>query len=160
MLFKQNISKEEKIKFLIGIIGVSAFYVAILVIALIQKNDLKLLILFSFTVFLPLLIVMVLIGLRNLEFFYIYNDRIEARSFYGRKNIVYFKNILFVQQVSINLTTRGMKRTFYMFNDGRKDNNNMFNINSCYNNKKFNLRIYKTPVIENYVNEILKLKVI
>ena len=64
-----------------------------------------------------------------------------------------------VEDIEINLTTRGMKRRFLIFNDGRKNNSNFFDLNSCYNNKKFNLRIYKTNELENYIINTLKYKV-
>ena len=37
-----------------------------------------------------------------------------------------------------------MKKKFYIFNDGRKKNRNIFNEESCYNKKRNNLIIYKT----------------
>ena len=61
----------------------------------------------------------------------------KERYIYGKKNSVYFNNVSSVEKVKINLTTRGMEKEFYIFNDGRKNNANIFNINSCYNNKKF-----------------------
>ena len=46
----------------------------------------------------------------------------------------------------------GMEKEFYILNDGRKNNKNFANINSCYNKKKFNLRIYKTPELEKFIH--------
>ncbi len=110
-------------------------------------------------IFLPILILMILIGFKNLEWYCIYDDHIEVRNIYGMKNSVYFNNVSNVEKVEINLTTRGMKKVFYIFIDGRKNNNNIFNINSCYNNKKFDLRIYETDKLENYIINTLKFKV-
>ncbi len=45
MIFKQNVLKEEIIKFLIGVIGVLAIYIAIIVIGLTTEENPKLLLL-------------------------------------------------------------------------------------------------------------------
>lgn len=103
----------------------------------------------------PILIIILLIGFKNLEWYIVYNNKIEVRNIYGIKNIVFYDSVLFIEELEINLTTRGMNKKFYIFNDGRKNNNSIFNINSCYNNKKFNLRIYKTKELENYINNNL-----
>ena len=159
MIFKQNILKEEKIKFLISIIGVFTIYIAIFVIGLITEENLELLLFFASMIFLPILIPMILIGFKNMEWYCIYEDHIEVRNIYGKKNSVFFDNVYSVEEIEINLTARGMKKRFYIFDDGRKNNSNIFDINSCYNNKKFNLRIYKTNKLENYIINTLKFKV-
>ena len=160
MIFKQSVLKEEKIKFFIVIIGVIAIYIAILVIGLITEEDPKLMVFGLSIIFIPILITMILIGFKYLEWYYIYDDHIEVRNIYGKKNSVFFNNVSSVEEIEINLTARGMEKVFYIFNDGRKNNRNIFNINSCYNNKKFNLRIYKTNELENYIIDTLKFKVI
>ncbi len=159
MIFKQGILKEEKIKFLSSIIAVLIIPLAILIIILINKDNLKLFIIFSLIFVFSILIILILLGLKNLEWFHIYEDKIEARCLFGIKNIVYFKDVLFVQELKINLTSRGTPKYFLVFNDGRKNNDSFFDLNSCYNKKKCNFRIYKTPEIENYVINVLKLKV-
>ena len=159
MLFKQNVLKEEIIKLLIVVIGVLTIHIPIIIIGLItEENPIPLLFVLSI-IFFPILILMILIGLKYLEWYYIYDDHIEVRNIYGKKNSVFFNNVISVEEVEINLTTRGMEKKFYIFNDGRKNNNNIFNINSCYNNKKFNLKIYKTNKLENYIINTLKFKV-
>ena len=160
MIFKQNILKEEKTKFLSIIIGVYVIPIAILIISIIEKENLHLLLMFLLLCVLPISGIIILLGLNNLEWFHIYEDRIEARCVFGIKNIVYFKNVLLVEELKINLTARGTPKDFYIFNDGRKNNNSLFDLNSCYNNKKLNLSIYKTAEIENFVNNILKLEVL
>ena len=160
MIFKQSVLKEEIIKFLIVVIGVISIYIAILVIGLITEEDPKLMVFGLSIIFIPILITMILIGFKYLEWYCIYDDHIEVRNIYGKKNSVFFNNVSSVEKIEINLTARGMKKTFYIFNDGRKNNSNIFNINSCYNNKKFNLRIYKTDELENYIVNTLKHKVI
>lgn len=159
MIFKQGILKEEKIKFLSSIIAVLIIPLAILIIILINKDNLKLFIIFSLIFIFSILIILILLGLKNLEWFHIYEDKIEARCLFGIKNIVYFKDVLFVQELKINLTSRGTPKYFLVFNDGRKNNDSFFDLNSCYNKKKCNFRIYKTPEIENYIINVLKLKV-
>ena len=160
MVFKQNVLKEEIIKFLIVIIGVIAIYIAILVIGLITEEDPKLMVFGLSIIFIPILISMILIGFKYLEWYCIYDDHIEVRNIYGKKNSVFFNNVSCVEEIEINLTARGMEKVFYIFNDGRKNNRNIFNINSCYNNRKFNLRIYKTNELENYIIDPLKFQVI
>ena len=160
MVFKQSVLKEEIIKFLIVVIGVISIYIAILVIGLITEEDPKLMVFGLSIIFIPILISMILIGFKYLEWYCIYDDHIEVRNIYGKKNSVFFNNVSCVEEIEINLTARGMEKVFYIFNDGRKNNRNIFNINSCYNNKKFNLRIYKTNELENYIIDTLKFKVI
>ena len=136
MIFKQNVLKEEIIKFLIGVILVLTIYIAIIVIGLITQENPKLLLFGLSIIFFPILILMILIGLKYLEWYCIYDDHIEVRNIYGKKNSVFFNNVSSVEEVEINLTNRGMKKMFYIFNDVRKNNSNIFNINYCYNNKK------------------------
>ena len=159
MIFKQGILKEEKIKFLSSIIAVLIIPLAILIIILINKDNLKLFIIFSLIFVFPILTILILLGLKNLEWFHIYEDKIEARCLFGVKNIVYFKDVLFVQELKINITSRGTPKYFLVFNDGRKNNDSFFDLNSCYNKKKYNFIIYKAPEIENYVINVLQLKV-
>ena len=159
MVFKQGVLYEEKIKFLIAIISVSIPYIAIAIISLIFQEDLKYLMTFISIFFLPLFCLVLLLGSINLEWFYVYEDRIEARYIFGIKNVVYFHNVLDVQQVKINLTARGWEKEFYIFNDGRKNNNGYFCSESCYNRKRFNLKIYKAPRVESYINDVLKFNV-
>lgn len=159
MIFKQNVLKEEIIKFSIGVIGVLTIYISIIVIGLITKENPELLLFSLSIIFIPILILIILIGFKYLEWYCIYDDHIEVRNIYGKKNSVFFNNVSSVEEIEINLTTRGMKKVFYIFNDGRKNNGNIFDVNSCYNNKKFNLKIYKTNKLENYIINTLKFKV-
>lgn len=159
MIFKQKVLKEEKIKFGILISCVAVPYIAIVIINFINQYKIKPLVTLLIIIILPILLLIIFIGIKNLEWYYIYSDHIETRNLYGLKNTVFYDNVLFVEEVKINLTTRGMKKEFYIFNDGRKNNNNMFDNNSCYNNKKFNLRIYKTKELEKYIVDILKINI-
>ena len=159
MIFKLGILKEEKIKLLSSIIAVLIMPVAILIICIIKEDDLKLAIMFLSIFILPILILLILFGLNNLEWFHIYEDKIEARCIFGIKNIVYFKDVLFVQELKINLTSRGTPKQFLILPDGRKNNDSLFDLNSCYNKRHYNLRIYKTPEIENFLTNYLSLKI-
>lgn len=159
MIFKQNVLKEEKIKFIILITCIAVPYVAIAIINFINQYEIKFFITLLIIFFLPILLLIIFIGINNLEWYYIYNDCIESRNLYGIKNTVFFENVSFVEEIKLNLTTRGMEKEFYIFNDGRMNNNNIFDSNSCYNNKKFNFRIYKTEELEKYIINILKIKV-
>ena len=161
MIFKQNALKEEKIRFLIAVTGVFALYLATIVLCLTQKEENPEDAVFVLSIlFFPILILMILIGLNCIEWFCVYNNRIEAMCIYGRKNVVYFKDVLFVQELTINLTKRGMPKKFLVFNDGRKNSTIFFGLaNSCYNIKRSNLQIPKTPQLEKYVIEVLKFEI-
>ena len=165
MVFKQNVLKEEKLKLAIFLIPI--FFLSLIGILYCLGDsdtaDIEALITFLLVFYLPmflLMLLMLLLGLINLEWFHIYEDSIEVRYIFGKKNIVYFDKVVFVQELKISLTSRGLsKKDFYIFNDGRKNNSHFLDLNSCYNKKKFNLRIYKTDELENYVNNALKLKI-
>ena len=160
MIFKQNVLKEEILKFLIVVIGGGLIpYIALIIISLIREENPEFVLLFFSIIFIPILILMILMGFIYLEWYCIYDDHIEVRNIYGKKNSVFFNNVSSVEEIEIILITRGKKKTFYIFNDGRKNNGNIFDVNSCYNNKKFNLKIYKTNKLENYIINTLKFKV-
>lgn len=97
-------------------------------------------------------------GIASLEWYHIYNDRIEVRYVFGRKNIVYFDKVLFVEETELALS-RAVYKTFYIFHDGRKNNNNFLDITSCANKKKYNLKIYKTDRLEHFIKNELNLTV-
>ena len=158
MIFKQNVLKEEIIYFLILVICVLTPYISIIVIGLIREENPKFMLFILSIMFIPLLILTILIGFKYLEWYCIYDDHIEVRNIYGKINSVFYNNVSSVEEVEIYLY-RGTKKKFYIFNDGRKNNGNIFDFNFCYNNKKFNLRIYKTNELENYIINTLKFKV-
>ena len=159
MVFKQNVLKEEKLKIAIAVIPIFFLSLIGILYCLGNTDNIEVLITFLLVFYLPMFLLMLLLGLINLEWFHIYEDRIEVRYIFGKKNIVYFDKVVFVQELKIGLTARGSDKDFYIFNDGRKNNSNFLDLNSCYNKKKFNLRIYKTDELENYVNNVLKLKI-
>ena len=152
MIFKQGIMKEELLRFL-ALIGCMLLpLLALFLITLIKGDDMM-----TFSViamlFAPIFSVGLVIGLDNLEWYHVYDDRIEARGILGVKNTVYFSKVKSVEAVKINLTTRGVYRDFLVFNDGRESHKKgaIFAVNSCHNKRKYSLRIYKTEKIEEYV---------
>lgn len=159
MIFKQGVLKEEKIKFCIGLTCVFVPLIFLIIFILINENESKKLVFLLLMLYAPTIISIIIVGLKNFEWYFIYDDRIEVRCIFGIKNVVFYDKILSIEEVRINLITRGMKKIFYIFNDGRKNNNNIWDVNSCYNNRMLNLRIYKTSQLENYLKNCLKLKV-
>ena len=158
LLFKQGILKEEKIKFALALGVYLITQLSLLIIIFLDNEWSKYLILYLLISFLPTFL-MLFLSLRNLEWYHVYDDRIEVKCLFGEKNKVFYSDIIYVEEIDINLTSRGMVRQFYIFNDGRKNNNNIFDINSCYNKKRFNLRIYKTAELQNYVVNTIGLNV-
>ena len=112
MIFKQNVLREEIIKFLIVVIGVFTIYIAVIVIGLITEENPKILLFGLSIIFIPILIFITLIGFKYLEWYCIYDDHIEVRNVYGKKNSVFFNKVFSVEEVEINLTNRGMKKSF------------------------------------------------
>jgi hypothetical protein len=159
MIFKQDILKEEKIKFGIVMSAVTIHIALMIVLGFLYRSEWIPLVALTL-IFLPIYLLMLLIGFNNLEYFCIYDDHIDVRTIYGIKNSVYYDNVLFVEEAGISLTTRGPKKTFYIFNDGRKNNGNAFDLNSCYNKKRYNLRIYKTKELESFIKNTLKIAVV
>ena len=156
MVFKQGVLKEEKIKFTLSLCAVAFPYIIIIVYSLLYHSEFESFATFLLVFFFSIFLLLIFMGIKNLEWYCIFDDRIEARCIYGVKNSVHYDEVVFIEEAKINLTTRGMQKTFYVFNDGRK---NIFGINSCYNNKKFNFRIYKTNELENYIQNTLNLAV-
>lgn len=158
MLFKQKVCKEEKIKFWIIIACIVIPYAILAIVGFINHDDFNDFILL-FAVLLPIFLLILLIELQNLEWYCIYDDHIDVRNIYHIKNSVYYDKVSSIKEKEFNLTTRGMQKTFYVFDDGRKDNK-VFGIDSCYNNRKFNLIVYKTKKLEDYIANTLKIKVV
>ena len=52
------------------------------------------------------------------EWFYIYEDRIEARSVFGIRNVVYFCDVISIQEKVLRLN--GLLVAYYFFKDNRK----------------------------------------
>ena len=154
VIFKQKVLKEEKIKFGILMSVIVFVYVALAVIIVVNQNDLYALLILTL-IFLPWFLTSLLVALYYLEWFCVYEDRIEVKTVFGIKNSVYYDKVCYIEEQKINLTTRGLVKDFYIFNDGRKNTSNTLDVNSCYNNKKRNVRIYKTNELENYINNYI-----
>ena len=159
MIFRQKILKEEKIKFAILNLCVTLPWIILIFVSLRSKEEFKTMVGFTLIAYLPLFILSLILSLKNLEWYDVFEDRIEAKGIGGIKNIVYFKDVIYIEETIVNLTTRGMKKQFYIFNDGRQNNNNIFNLNSCYNKRKFNLKIYKTSKLENYIKNSMQIEI-
>lgn len=151
MIFKQHPSKEELLKFFIYLAIMIALPLLLLIIVLIREIDAINAYLVLLAIYMPLLTIAILVQLRYLEWYIAYEDRIEVRNIYGIKKVVYVKDIKSVKEEKIAMTSRGMYRTFYIFDDGRKDG--VLECNSCYNKKKYNLRVYKTKEFEIFVSD-------
>ena len=110
MIFKQGVLKEEKIKFSIILTCLFILLFSLLIISIICEGTFELIFTFFSIILLPLFLILLLFQLNCFEWFCIFNDRIEVRCPYGIKNKVYFNKILSIEEVSINLTTRGMEK--------------------------------------------------
>ncbi len=153
MLFKQKVLKEEWIKFALGNGGVLLLPCALTAYGLIvQRNMHALLLLLLFS---PLFLAVCLFSASYLEWFHIYDDRIEARSIFGIKNVVYFRDVEYVEVLEIALSAKGAYIPFFMFHDGRDNNHNFVDasLNSCYNKRKRNLRMPKTEKMEAFLQQ-------
>ena len=150
-LFVIPIFKEEKVVFSLSIIAITLFLMFAVLITWLSGDDLIALGKIVLIIYLPICIIMIAFGLFYLEWYNIYEDRIESVCVYKIKNTVYFKDVLFVEKTKISVLVRGKQKEFYIFNDGRKNNNSIINVNSCHNTKKFNLRIYKTEKIDELI---------
>ena len=158
MLFKQGVLKEEKIKFAF-LLFTYFLPTLLLILAMLRGENLL-----AFAVLLPLSIVLVLIpglilDMRCLEQYRVYEDRIEVICPLGKKNTVLFKEVKSIKEIEISLTTRSTNKTFFIFNDGRKDTKSPISPNSCYNSKKYNLRIYKTKELESFITNKLRIEI-
>lgn len=159
MVLKQRILKEEIIKLLLSLIGITIPFLAIGFLVITNKDTVQLFLVFILVLYLPVFLLGLLLGALQLEWYFIYTDRIEAKGIFGVKNTVYFQDVLFVERTEIPLTNRGMYKTFFIFQDGRKNNENFLGRNSCYNRKKYNFRIYMTPELEKYITKTLQMEI-
>lgn len=158
MIFKQGILIDEKIRYFAPTVAVCLFLIIPLIVLSILDNALLVCVIFLMLLS-PAFIISQLIGAIYLEWFCIYQDRIEVRNIYGIRNVVYYKDVISVEELDISLGAYGWRKRFYIFNDGRKNNNSDVDFNSCYNSKKYNLRIYKTKKIEDYITNVLGLNI-
>ena len=153
MVFKQGVLKEKKdITISLSIVFVWVWLALVLVILYKEENPMIPIVAWSLF-WLPFDLILIFGQLHECEWHCVYDDRIETRCIYGIKNTVHFENVLLIEELPISITTRGKDYAFYIFNDGRKNNGNFLDCNSCYNRKKYNLRIYKTPELEEFIKK-------
>ncbi len=93
----------------------------------------------------------------KVEWFYIYEDRIESRCALGKNNVVYFENVKYIEFALIQVDAH-MVDKFYIFNDGRV--NTKKKKLEPFNNESLNLRINKTKELEQFIKETLKIEII
>ncbi len=153
MLLKQGVSKEEMFKFiLLNVVQLLVLF-AVIVLLLSRELDSRPLIITVSVLWFPLFFAQSILGIFNLEWFLIYEDRIECRCLFYVKNVVYFQNVISIENKIINLTARGMEKEFFILQDGRKNTSNILGRMSCYNRKKYSFRIYKTKELETLLKD-------
>lgn len=101
----------------------------------------------------------------RLEWFYIYQDRIEARSVFGIRNVVYFCDVIMIQEKLLGLK---VSFSYYFFIDHRKTHKKdgqkceitgtEKGSPNAFNTKKYCLRIHKTPRLEEFMKNHPALK--
>lgn len=106
----------------------------------------------------PLTPIMIFGALTTLEWFYVYEDRIEAHGVWGCKNAVFYKDVEYVEERMLPLNIRDCVMLHYIFHDGRKNSGGLRNISSP-NKKQYTLRIYRTPELEDYILNTLHLEI-
>ena len=159
MLLKQKIMKEEKIKLCLSLICVLIPWVAILALIIVNGDDINAYLVFTLVLYLPVFLMVLFLGLCRFEWYCVYNDRIEACGIWGIKNKAYYRDVLYIEEVEIPLTSRGTYKTFFIFRDDRKSNGNILERESCYNRKEYSFRIYKTRELEDCIVNTLRLEI-
>lgn len=107
----------------------------------------------------PIAIVSIPAALSMPEWFYIYEDRIEARCIWGCKNKVMIHDVAAVEEVMLHINSYA-QCPYYVFYDGRKMHKDGFEGRSTFlNYKKYMLRIHKTPEVEDYILNTLHLEI-
>ena len=160
MVFKQGVAKFEKEILMSVIITFGVVYVLMFGLLLVPDLD-RMGILFVFLFYSLLCAFVILSTLPRLEWFYVYNDRIEAVGVYGKKNIVYFKDVLCVKEESLAVVNYH-REDFFVFDDGRKNykDNLIHHLDSHLNKKKYNFVVPKTEQLEDYITNVLKLEIV
>ena len=150
LLFRQRIMKEKIILCVATDLILLTLLGVVLLIGFMQgETDITAAVLAVALLFIPISLAL-LLSLNELEWYDVYEDRIEVKCIFGRKNVVYYREVQFVELVMIGVA-RGIQKPFYIFNDGRKNNSSILDINSPGNKKKFNLRIHYSPEMENHI---------
>ena len=157
MIFKQRVLQDTKDPTHILSMLISLLVVGVLIICVDLNVGLKSTII-SLMVVLVIGMLCILIAIKDLEWFIIYKDRIEVKTIYHIRNIVYFKDVVFIEEIKLQVF-KMQYIPYFIFNDGRKNNNNIFDYTSYLNKKNYNLRIYKTPELEEFITNHLKIEI-
>ena len=83
MIFRQKILKEEKIKFAILNLCVTLPWIILIFVSLRSKEELKSMVGFTLIAYLPLFILSLILSFKNLEWYDVFEDRIEVHSIDG-----------------------------------------------------------------------------
>ena len=159
MILKLRPLREEIIKLILYLLCITIPFLVIGVWLVMNNENFQLFLVLIAMLFFPIFLLTLFLSLRQLEWYLVYSDRIEVKGLFGIKNTVYFGEVLFVEKTEIPLTNRGMHKPFFIFNDGRKNNGNILDSNSCYNRKKYNVRTYVTPELEEYITRTLHIRI-
>lgn len=163
LVFKQGITKYVKRRSVLMSIAIpiafGCFSIIGLFLSRLNWNQSLEFFLVCNAIFLPFSILMAFGAITTLEWFCIYEDRIEARGVLGCKNIVYYKDVEYVEERMLPLNIKDCVSPHYIFHDGRKNSGGILEHISSPNKKKYTLRIYKTPALENYILNTLHLEI-
>ncbi|MBE5748718.1 MAG: hypothetical protein E7344_03705 [Clostridiales bacterium] len=146
-LFKQRILKEEIIKFLLGnaCVLLPISFLTVMFIA----NNLILCLLITILYYL----IFFLGCLQRLDWYEIYENKIIVKNIYKTKNIVYFRDVNAVYEITIYLARQSMAKQFLIFDDDRLNNNEPRGFWD-FNKKKYNLKVYKTDKLLSLVKNL------
>lgn len=98
----------------------------------------------------------------TLEWYIVYEDKIEVRYILGKKNEVYFKDVIYIKEFKIRLLTFSMEAVpFYMFVVPNKKKDGC--IDECLNKNNRCVRLYKSKELEEFIknnhNHIMKIDI-
>ena len=104
-----------------------------------------------------MLLLLFLDSINDTEIYYIYKDRIEVKNGFEKRTInkVYFDKVKYIEETEVNVYRLRGKLTYYIFNDGRENGS----IYKYRNKSSYNLGIYKTPELEAYLENVVKVEI-
>ena len=95
-------------------------------------------------------IILLLITLPLVQWFYVYDDRIEVHSVFGKVNEVYFENVIDVIEKELPVMSRAFA-PHYIFDDGRKEK---WCFESTFQNHRNRMvRIYITEELKELIED-------
>ena len=92
------------------------------------------------------------------EWYYIYENKIEARGIFGVKKTVYYKDVKFIEDICIDIKRNGKERV-YVFNDGNTKSTYKSS-KQIYNTKKACFIIQKTKQLEEFIKSNLDIEIV